>query len=128
MRSGVNLSQVTPRSSIRKRWQSGCCRIGIRDYPNPGGARSPLIARLPRRFTMSSPTPDKQPGPTSLKLTRAEREAFRQIARQLETTSSRLLRKMVRELIGQGPDLLDKDLLVMREAAYQLSRVGSNLN
>ena len=64
----------------------------------------------------------------SLRLTNAERDAFQQIASQLNTTRSDLLRKYVRELIGQGPDLLAHDLRDMNEAAYQVGCVGRNLN
>jgi hypothetical protein len=73
--------------------------------------------------------PRQQPNRfASVRLTPAELSTFQQIAAQLHTTCSGLLRKMIRELIGQGPDLLGQDLRDMNQAAYQLGCVGRNLN
>jgi hypothetical protein len=64
----------------------------------------------------------------SLRLTDAERTAFQAIAKQLHTNPSRILRKVIRELIGQGPDLLAHELRSLDAATYQLNCVGRNLN
>jgi hypothetical protein len=64
----------------------------------------------------------------SLRLTASERDTFQQVAEQLQTTPSRLLRKIIRELIGQGPDLLAQDVRVVEQATYQLGCLGRNLN
>ena len=41
---------------------------------------------------------------------------------------SRILRKMIREAMGQGPDLLRDDLNAFREAVRQLAALGRNIN
>ena len=53
----------------------------------------------------------------NVRLSAPENEAFRQIAHQLQTTRSGLLRKIIRELIGQGPELLAQDMRVMQQAS-----------
>ena len=50
------------------------------------------------------------------RLNEAEHQALLGVRRGLGTTRSRFLRLMIRELIGQGPDLLTHDLQTFREA------------
>ena len=45
-----------------------------------------------------------------------------------EKNRSRIVRKMIREAGGQGPDLLKDDLNSFREMARQLAFRGNNLN
>ncbi len=41
---------------------------------------------------------------------------------------SRLIRKLLRDYIGLGPDLIDKELKEFREAVKQLTGIARNLN
>lgn len=43
-------------------------------------------------------------------------------------TRSRIIRQLIREAIGQGPDLLENDLESFREAVRQLGSLGRNIN
>lgn len=64
-----------------------------------------------------------------IRLTEEEDRAIVVLARFLgEGTRSRIIRKMIREAIGQGPDLLKDDLNSFREAVRQLAAVGRNIN
>lgn len=63
-----------------------------------------------------------------VRLHEAEDRAFQGVVERLQTTRSKLLRKIIRELIGQGPDLLDHEWLVLEKLLYQLSALGRNLN
>jgi hypothetical protein len=45
-----------------------------------------------------------------------------------EKNMSNIIRKLIREGIGQGPDLLTKDLGTFREAIRQLGALGCNIN
>src|SRR5437879_5391087 len=64
----------------------------------------------------------------NVRLNEPERLQLKRIAEQLQTTRSRLLRKLVREVIGEGPDLLPQEMRVMNDAEYQVGCVGRNLN
>jgi len=38
------------------------------------------------------------------------------------------MRKMIREVIGEGPDFLNQEWILFEKLAYQLSAIGRNLN
>jgi hypothetical protein len=62
------------------------------------------------------------------RLNEVEHQALLGVLQGLGTTRSRLLRLIIRELIGQGPDLLTHDLQTFREAVFHVGAVGRNLN
>jgi len=64
----------------------------------------------------------------NVRLNEEENLRFQRLAEQLQTTRSRLMRKMIREAIGAGPDLLHQELKLIEELAYQLAAIGRNLN
>ncbi len=63
-----------------------------------------------------------------VRLDEAEDAGFQVLVERLETTRSRLLRKIIRESIGEGPDLLPNEMKHFEEAVYQLAALGRNLN
>jgi hypothetical protein len=63
-----------------------------------------------------------------VRLHEAENRAFQNVVERLQTTRSKLLRKIIRELIGQGPDLLDHEWQALENLIYQLGALGRNLN
>ncbi len=64
----------------------------------------------------------------NVRLTPPDKLRFEQVAQRLNTTASRLLRKMIRELVGQGPDFLEGDMKTIEQAMFQVGAVGRNLN
>ena len=64
----------------------------------------------------------------NLRLLPEEKQQFKRIAERLQTTPSRLIRKVIRDTIGAGPDLLPQDLKIVDGALYQLAALGRNLN
>jgi hypothetical protein len=64
----------------------------------------------------------------NVRLMEEEHLALDVIQNRLQTTRSRLLRKVIRELIGMGPDLLTQEWMAFEKLAYQLAAVGRNLN
>ena len=64
----------------------------------------------------------------NVRLNDEENLRFQRLAEGLQTTRSRLLRKLIREAIGAGPDLLAHELSLFEDLAYQLAAVGRNLN
>ena len=62
------------------------------------------------------------------RISRAEFQSFVMILQRLETNGARFLRKVIREVIGEGPDLLANDLQAFREATFQVGAIGRNLN
>jgi len=62
------------------------------------------------------------------RVSRAEYLEFLKVVQGLGTTCSRFFRKVIREAIGEGPDLLAHDLKLFREALYQVAALGRNLN
>ncbi|CAM4381145.1 MAG: hypothetical protein LEGION0398_MBIBDBAK_01084 [Legionellaceae bacterium] len=64
-----------------------------------------------------------------LRLTEEEAKSFNNYASKVGETRSRLLRKMVRELINNGvPDLLKNEESTIRFVIRQLSGISRNLN
>jgi hypothetical protein len=63
-----------------------------------------------------------------VRLHEIENRAFQVVVERLQTTRSKLLRKIIRELIGQGPDLLDHEWQALEKLIYQLGALGRNLN
>jgi hypothetical protein len=57
-----------------------------------------------------------------------EHAAFIAAAIRLHEPRSRLLRRAVRDIIGQPANLLDHELAGLTDAVYQLKAVGRNLN
>jgi len=64
----------------------------------------------------------------SIRLQDHENREFEKIAQLFEVTPARLIRKIIRDSIGAGPDLLPQEAKVAEEAVYQLSMLGRNLN
>ncbi len=58
----------------------------------------------------------------------SEYERFTLAAIRRRDTRSNLLRRAVREIIGQPADLIERELIGLDEAVYQLRAVGRNLN
>ena len=54
--------------------------------------------------------------------------AFVAVLLKMNTTCSRFLRKVIREVIGQGPDLLPNEIQDFREAVNQVATLGRNIN
>ena len=62
------------------------------------------------------------------RLTDEEDHGLAAVQKKRNVTRARLLRKLIRELIGQGPDLLPDELKSFREAVRQVGALGRNLN
>ena len=62
------------------------------------------------------------------RLSQAEYQAFLLILLKLGTNGARFLRKAIREVIGEGPDLLSNEMEAFREATFQVGAIGRNLN
>ena len=71
---------------------------------------------------------DAQSRMINVRTTEAEGLELKRLAEQLQTTRSRLLRKIIRESIGEGPDLLPSEMKVFQDAVFQLASLGRNLN
>src|SRR3954470_1189742 len=64
-----------------------------------------------------------------IRLNESENHAVIELAKsQGEKTRSRIIRKMIREAVGEGPDLLKDDLNGVREAVRQVAALGRNIN
>ncbi|MDH5327720.1 MAG: MobC family plasmid mobilization relaxosome protein [Gammaproteobacteria bacterium] len=63
-----------------------------------------------------------------VRITEEEAELFSQYAESVGETRSRILRKIVRELITEQPDLVSAELAVFKTALRQLSGATTNLN
>lgn len=57
-----------------------------------------------------------------------ERIALGRLAKSLDEKPSRLVRRLVREAITQGPDFFDDGLTELRAAHRELAAVGRNIN
>ena len=64
----------------------------------------------------------------NLRLRKEEKAQFKALALRLDTTPSRLIRKVVRDTIGAAPDLMPQDLKPVGEAVNQLAALGRNFN
>jgi predicted transcriptional regulator len=64
----------------------------------------------------------------NVRLNDEENLRFQRLAEHLQTTRSRLLRKMIREAIGAPPDLLPQEWKLFEDLAYQLAAIGRNFN
>ncbi len=71
---------------------------------------------------------ERQSRMVNVRMNEAEALAMSQLAKRLQTNRSRLLRKVIRELIGEGPDFLPHEMKHFDEAVYQLASLGRNLN
>ncbi len=72
-----------------------------------------------------------QEGPWVFPKTRVSRVEYAEFLKALQglgTTCSRFFRKVIREVIGEGPDLLISEQKLFREALYQVAALGRNLN
>jgi metal-responsive CopG/Arc/MetJ family transcriptional regulator len=63
-----------------------------------------------------------------VRLSGSERDAFLAAAKRLGESRSNLLRRAVREIINRPADLLERELVGLDEAVYQLRAIGRNLN
>jgi len=93
----------------------------VRDLPD-------LIAGLQGGEIKMKNTSDTLIRSAHVRLDEAEDAGFQQLVESLETTRSRLLRKIIRESIGEGPDLLPQEMKPFEEAVFQLAALGRNLN
>ena len=65
----------------------------------------------------------------NLRLNQDEAKALDLLTSRLgEISRCRVLRKMILEAVGQGPDLLNDDLANFREAVRQVAALGRNIN
>ena len=62
------------------------------------------------------------------RMNEAEYLAFHHYILVMGTTVSRWLRRVIRDAIGEGPDLLPHEWNLLKESTYQLGKVGANLN
>lgn len=72
-----------------------------------------------------------QEGPWVYPKTRASRAEYLEFVKVLQgagTTCSRFFRKVMREVIGLGPDLLPIEMKPIKEASFQIAALGRNLN
>ena len=58
----------------------------------------------------------------------AEFQSYLKRAQDLSTTRSRMIRHLVREFLGLGPDLFGTNLKTIDQGIYQLGALGRNLN
>lgn len=65
---------------------------------------------------------------TRVRLTGDEGILFREYASEQNTTRSRILRKVIRELVTAQPDLLPEEITAFRDATRQLAGAATNLN
>jgi len=63
-----------------------------------------------------------------VRLDDAEDFRFQQVVDSLQSSRSQVLRKVIRELIGEGPDLLPQEMRVLNDLAFQVAAIGRNLN
>jgi hypothetical protein len=107
-------------------------RIGVLFYRTPRGPAvrdlPDLIAGLQGGETKMKKASERQSCMVNVRMTDAEALAMSQLAKQLKTNRSRLLRKVIRELIEEGPDLLPNEMKVFEEAVFQLAALGRNFN
>src|ERR1019366_700764 len=96
---------------VPQRWLSRLPRPNVQGFSMDKN----LLSHRPARFAKT-------------RLNEAEYQAFVAVLLELGTTRSRMLRKMIRELIRWGPDLLSDELKLFREAVYQVGAIGRNLN
>lgn len=68
--------------------------------------------------------------PVRIRMTHDEVKALEEISIELlgRKNKSRLVRKVVRDFIGFGPDLLDLQMAEFRQAVRQLSGMANNFN
>ncbi len=71
---------------------------------------------------------EKQSRMINVRMNEEETLGLSQLATQFKTSRSRLLRKIIRESIGEGPDLLPQEMKIVEEGIFQLAAVGRNLN
>jgi len=62
------------------------------------------------------------------RLSQAEYQGFLAFLQRHGTNAARFLRKVIREAIGEGPDLFPNELQAFREAVFQVGAIGRNLN
>jgi len=87
-----------------------------------------LIAGLQGGESKMNNASEGQSRMVNVRMTEAEALAMSRLAKQLQTNRSKLLRKVMRELIGEGPDLLPHEMKSFDEAVYQMASLGRNLN
>lgn len=65
-----------------------------------------------------------------IRITEDEAQLIEKASIQLfgRPNKSRLIRKLVRDYIGMGPDLTEQEITVLREAVRQLTGIARNLN
>jgi hypothetical protein len=74
------------------------------------------------------PSGSRRTSAVRVRLTEAEQRAFAEQARALRELPSRVHRRLVREFTVGEPDYFGGELVTLRVACDELSRVGNNLN
>jgi hypothetical protein len=63
-----------------------------------------------------------------VRFSEAEFQDLMKLAEGLGATRSKLFRKLVREALGSGPELVGQHMKTIGEGIYQLGALGRNLN
>jgi hypothetical protein len=72
--------------------------------------------------------PDQKPRRVIARFSEAEFQTYLKRVEDLGTTRSRMIRHLIREFLGLGPDLFGPNLKTIDQGIYQLGALGRNLN
>ena len=73
-------------------------------------------------------TTDNKPRRIITRVSETEFQCFLTLVQSLTTTRCRMMRHLIRERLGMGPDLLGQDIKTIGEGVYQLGALGRTLN
>jgi hypothetical protein len=63
-----------------------------------------------------------------VRLTMDENQALKKLALEMSVKPSKLIRRLIREAVNQGPDFFDDGIKELRETNRQIGAIGRNLN
>tara|TARA_R110002124_G_scaffold278874_1_gene451107 strand:- start:14888 stop:15280 length:393 start_codon:yes stop_codon:yes gene_type:complete len=63
-----------------------------------------------------------------VRLTMDENQALKNLALEMGVKPSKLIRRLIREAVNQGPDFFDDGIKELRETNRQIGAIGRNLN
>ena len=63
-----------------------------------------------------------------VRLTMDENQALKKLALEMGVKPSKLIRRLIREAVNQGPDFFDDGIKELRETNRQIGAIGRNLN
>jgi len=63
-----------------------------------------------------------------VRLTVDENAALKKLAEEMGVKPSKLIRRLIREAVNQGPDFFDDGIKELRETNRQIAAIGRNLN